>query len=299
MARGGAKKAWGGGSAAAGVASSHLCRTGRWDSCSRCRRSRRSPRCAGCKIHQSRSQNHSQPYTILCICPIHRNRYIDNTPGLLCTCFLLRPPKVHRIRLAHCMVHHSFHFRQARCSPLHPSCDRRNGRSLCRSHCCWDCMFDQSHCGHEAGGVSGMHAPRGTDVACRHGFAPAVVAVSYSAQLSPPDAAASTAAASVTRHGRVAQEIKPAGEGEQHEVSERVPGLFRPAATGPIRAEDPASGSTGRPVRLHSLPSRAPGDVCRLHLSRLSRHLRKPRAATVRWGGPVTRGRRVRDSTVR
>ena len=127
----------------------------------------------------------------------------------------------------------------------------------------------------------------------------AVVAVTYAQP--PPDAAASTAAAPVTRHGRgrVAQEIKPAGEGEQHEVSERVQGLFRPAATGPIRAEDPASGSTGRPVRLHSLPSRAPGDVCRLHLSRLSQHLRKSRAATVRWGEPAARGRRVRDSTVR
>ena len=112
-------------------------------------------------------------------------------------------------------------------------------------------MFDQSHCGHEAGGVSGMHAPRGTDVACRHGFAPAVVAVSYSAQLPPPDAAASTAAASITRHGHVARDPKPAGEGEQHEVSERVQDLFRPAATGPIRAEDPASGSTRWPVRLH------------------------------------------------
>ena len=144
-----------------------------------------------------------------------------------------------------------------------------------------------------------MHAPRGTDVACRHGFAPAVVAVSYSAQLPPPDAAASTAAAPVTRHGVVARDLKPAGEGEQHEVSERVPGLFRPAATGPIRAEDPASGSTGRPVRLHSLPSRAPGDIPRLHLSRRSRYLRKPRAATVRWGEPVARGKRVRDSTVR
>ena len=117
----------------------------------------------------------------------------------------------------------------------------------------------------------------------------ALVAVTY-AQLPPPDAAASTAAAPVTRHGLVARDLKPAGEGEQHEVSERVPGLFRPAATDPIRADDPASGSTGRPVRLHSLPSRAPGDVCRLHLSRLSRHLRKPRAATVRWGEPVARG---------
>ena len=52
----------------------------------------------------------------------------------------------------------------------------------------------------------------------------AVVAVTYAQP--PPDAAASTAAASVTRHGRVAQEIKPAGEGEQHEVSERVQDLF-------------------------------------------------------------------------
>ena len=126
----------------------------------------------------------------------------------------------------------------------------------------------------------------------------AVIAVTC-AQLPPPDAAASTAAAPVTRHGVVARDLKPAGEGEQHEVSERVQGLLRPAATGPIRAEDPASGSTGRPVRLHSLPSRTPGDVCRLHLSRLSRHLRKPRAATVRWGEPAARGRRVRDSTVR
>jgi hypothetical protein len=126
----------------------------------------------------------------------------------------------------------------------------------------------------------------------------ASVAATY-AQLPPPDAAASTAAASVTRHGGVAREPKPAGEGEQHEVSERVQGLCRPAATGPIRTVGPASGSMGRPVRLHCLPSRAPGDVCRLHLSRLSRHLRNPRAATVRWGEPVARGRRVSDSTVR
>ena len=52
-------------------------------------------------------------------------------------------------------------------------------------------------------------------------------------------------------------------------------------------------------MRLHSLPSRAPGDIPRLHLSRRSRYLRKPRAATVRWGEPVARGKRVRDSTVR
>ena len=77
----------------------------------------------------------------------------------------------------------------------------------------------------------------------------AVVAVTYAQP--PPDAAASTAAASVTRHGRVTRDPKPAGEGEQHEVSERVQDLFRPAATGPIRAEDPASGSTRWPVRLH------------------------------------------------
>ena len=123
------------------------------------------------------------------------------------------------------------------------------------------------------------------------------VAVTY-AQLPPPDAAASTAAASVT-HGGVARELKPAGEGEQHEVSERVQGPCRPAATGPIRTVDPASGSTGRPVRLHSLPSRAPGGVRCLHLSRLGRHLRKPRAATVRWDEPVARGKRARDSTLR
>ena len=124
------------------------------------------------------------------------------------------------------------------------------------------------------------------------------VAATY-AQLPPPDAAASTAAASVTRPGGVARDPKPAGEGEQHEVSERVQSLFRPAATGPIRTVDPTSGSTGWPVRLHSPPSRAPGDVRGLHLSRLGRHLRNPRAATVRWGEPVARGKRVRDSTMR
>ena len=40
----------------------------------------------------------------------------------------------------------------------------------------------------------------------------AVVAVTYAQP--PPDAAASTDAAPVTRHGVVARDLKPAGEGE-------------------------------------------------------------------------------------
>ena len=121
----------------------------------------------------------------------------------------------------------------------------------------------------------------------------ALVAVTY-AQLPPPDAAASTAAAPVTRHGRVARDLKPAGEGEQHEVSEQVQGLFRPLGThadahgaalvdAAARARAPvveeSTSKFGNSCHTQSRPRPTPRRACLAVMSKSHAHTAQPPTA--------------------